>query len=822
MIRSAFLVNPKEIESLGMNMAAKKPTPPAKRKKIVEPLILVKKEEVGSEMFQSIAELGNDGVLVFDERHQIEFANRMASEITGYSNKELLKMSVLSLIAKPYQSLVEDLFIHPECYGEKTCVEVQLPALNGGVKEAEVCIALTNTLLGARKGYAYLRDITESKRMERRIREANQQFERIAEMGDDGILVFDQAFKIIFANQMASEITGVPKENLIGSNFFSVIGKEDKQFLQGTVTRGVGIGEKLCTEMSIQTSQGLVKDAEVCIALAESDTGEVKTYAYIRDITERKKFERDMKDSEERLRNLFERVRHGLFLSSKEGKFLDCNQALLDMLGYCNKEEFLKIDIVQDLYANPHDRKVFQERIEKEGHVQDMEVEFKKTTGDKITVLLTSHPIKNEKGEVVGYQGINLDISERKRIENQLREANEFFMNLIESSVDGIIASDMKGNIFIFNKGAEALTGYKAEEVIGKLHITKIYREGVAKEIMKKLRSQEYGGVGKFIPTQMNAVNKFGEEIPMQLSAALIYNGSGQEIASVGIFTDLRPRLNMEKKLQETHLQLVSSEKMASLGKLAAGIAHEINNPLGGILIYSSLMIEDLPDEDPRRGDLVRIVQEAGRCKEIVKSLLEFARQTEPKMEPTDVNRAISDGLFFLVNQALFHNIDIVKKLDSFLPFVQGNAGQLKQVFMNIIVNAAEAMHGNGTLTITTFRPPDGKTVFVEFADTGEGIPAENLTRIFDPFFTTKEVGKGTGLGLATSYGIVEDHGGKISVKSQVGEGTTFTIELPVHQGTQTILESPSSQAKGVNDGAKRTGNPKGEFFPVRSGSGQR
>jgi len=822
MIRSAFLVNPKEIESLGMNMAAKKPTPPAKRKKIVEPLILVKKEEVGSEMFQSIAELGNDGVLVFDERHQIEFANRMASEITGYSNKELLKMSVLSLIAKPYQSLVEDLFIHPECYGEKTCVEVQLPAPNGGVKEAEVCIALANTLLGARKGYAYLRDITESKRMERRIREANQQFERIAEMGDDGILVFDQAFKIIFANQMASEITGVPKEKLIGSNFFSVIGKEDKQFLQGTVTRGVGIGEKLCTEMSIQTSQGLVKDAEVCIALAESDTGEVKTYAYIRDITERKKFERDMKDSEERLRNLFERVRHGLFLSSKEGKFLDCNQALLDMLGYCNKEEFLKIDIVQDLYANPHDRKVFQERIEKEGHVQDMEVEFKKTTGDKITVLLTSHPIKNEKGEVVGYQGINLDISERKRIENQLREANEFFMNLIESSVDGIIASDMKGNIFIFNKGAEALTGYKAEEVIGKLHITKIYREGVAKEIMKKLRSQEYGGVGKFIPTQMNAVNKFGEEIPMQLSAALIYNGSGQEIASVGIFTDLRPRLNMEKKLQETHLQLVSSEKMASLGKLAAGIAHEINNPLGGILIYSSLMIEDLPDEDPRRGDLVRIVQEAGRCKEIVKSLLEFARQTEPKMEPTDVNRAISDGLFFLVNQALFHNIDIVKKLDSFLPFVQGNAGQLKQVFMNIIVNAAEAMHGNGTLTITTFRPPDGKTVFVEFTDTGEGIPAENLTRIFDPFFTTKEVGKGTGLGLATSYGIVEDHGGKISVKSQVGEGTTFTIELPVHQGTQTILESPSSQAKGVNDGAKRTGNPKREFFPVRSGSGQR
>ena len=790
MKQSGFLVNPGEVCYFLKGMSPKKPTPQTKRKKTAEPLTLVKKKGVESEMFQSIAELGNDGILVFDENHRIEFANRMSSEITGYSNKELLKMSVLSLLGKPHQSFIEDLFVHPERYGEKTCAEAQLLTSNNEVKEAEICIALAKTPLGAQKGYAYLRDITESKRMERRIREATQQFEKIAEMGDDGIVVFDQAFKIIFANQMASEITGIPKEDLIGRNFFTVIGKEDKEFLEGTVTRGVGVGEKLCIEMTILTPHNHVKDAEVCIALAKSDTGEVKTYAYIRDITERKKFEKDLKGSEEKLRNLFERVRHGLFISSKEGKFLDCNQALLDMLEYSTKEEFLKIDIAYDLYVNPEDRKAFQGRTERDGYVKDMEVQFKKKNGEKITVLLTGHPIKNEKGEVVGYQGINLDISERKRIENELREANEFFMNLIESSVDGIIAADMKGNIFIFNKGAEALTGYTAEEVIGKLHITKIYPEGVAKEIMKKLRSPEYGGVGKFIPTQLNVVNKFGEEIPIQLSAALIYDGTGQEFASVGIFTDLRSRLTMEKKLQETHLQLVSSEKMASLGKLAAGIAHEINNPLGGILIYSSLMMEDLPEEDARRGDLARIVQEAGRCKEIVKSLLEFARQTEPKMEPTDINRAINDGLFFLVNQALFHNIQIVKKLDPFLPFVQGNASQLKQVLMNIIVNAAEAMHDSGTLTITTSPAPDRKTVFVEFTDTGEGIPEENLTRIFDPFFTTKEVGKGTGLGLATSYGIVEDHGGKISVKSKVGEGTTFTIELPIHPGTQAILEA--------------------------------
>jgi PAS domain S-box-containing protein len=743
-----------------------------------------------AEMFQSIAELGNDGILVFDEHHRIEFANRMVSEITGYSNAELLKMTVLSLLGQHHQSFLDDLFIHPERYGEKACTEAQLLTSRGEVKEAEVCIALAQTPLGAQKGYVYLRDITEAKRMERKLREATQEFEKIAEMGDDGIVVIDHAFKITFANQMASEVTGISKEDLIGRNFFTVIGKQDKEFLEGTVTRGVGIGEKLCTEMTILTPKGEAKDAEVCIALAKSTTGEVKTYAYIRDITARKKFEKDLKDSEEKLRALFERIRHGLFISSKEGKFLDCNQALLEILDYPAKEEFLAIDIAQDLYVNPEDRKAFQERIERDGYVKDMEVEFKKKNGEKITVLLTGHPIKNERGEIIGYQGINLDISERKRIENELREANEFFMNLIESSVDGIIAADMQGNIFIFNKGSETLTGYKAEEVIGKLHITKIYPEGIAKEVMKKLRSPEHGGVGKLLPTQFNVLNKFREEIPIQLSATLIYDGAGKEVASVGIFTDLRPRLMMEKKLQETHVQLVSSEKMASLGKLAAGIAHEINNPLGGILIYSSLMMEDLREEDPKRGDLARIVQEAGRCKEIVKSLLEFARQTEPKMEPTDINRAINDGLFFLVNQALFHNIRIVKNLDPFLPFVRGNASQLKQVFMNIIVNAAEAMHGSGTLTITTNAAFDRKRVFVEFTDTGEGIPEENLTRIFDPFFTTKDVGKGTGLGLATSYGIVEDHGGKIGVKSKVSEGTTFTIELPTYPETQPFLEA--------------------------------
>ena len=754
-------------------------------------------------VFQSIIELANDGILVFDETYRIEYANPMASKITGFSKAQLLTRDALSLFGETNHAMMKDLFSLFPQDDWKTWREIQLRTALGETVEIEVCFVLMETPRRGRKACAYLMDIADSKRMGQEGRKVTREFRKMAEMGDDGIILLDQEFRILFANQTASEIIGIPKEDLKKRDFFTVIGKQDKEFLEGTIIRGEGIGQKLCTEMTIFTPQGETKDGEVCISCAKSGAEEIKTYVYIRDITERKKIQRALQESERKLRTLFERVRHGLFLSSKDGKFLDCNQALFEMLGYSSKKEFLGIDIMKDLYLHPEDREIIQEKIERDGYVKDLEVEFKKKDGETITVLLTGHPIKNGQGQTVGYEGINLDISERKRIENDLRKANDFLMNLIESSVDGIIVTDMKGNITIFNKGAEHLTGHKAEEVIGRMHITQIYPPGVAKEVMKKLRSLEWGGVGRLLPLQFNVVNRAGEEIPIQLSASLIHDELGREMASVGIFTDLRPRITIEKKLEETYLQLVSSEKMASLGKLAAGIAHEINNPLGGILIFSSLIMEELPDEDPKRQDLARIVQEASRCKDIVKSLLEFARQTGPKMEPTDINRAITDDLFFLENQALFHNIHIIKKLDPSLPFAHGNAGQLKQVFMNIIVNAAEAIHGSGTLTITTALAPGRKSVSVEFTDTGEGIPEENFTRIFDPFFTTKDIGKGTGLGLATSYGIIESHGGKIGVKSKVGQGTTFTIELPIHAGTQTFLENRSANQQRVKNESK-------------------
>lgn len=232
------------------------------------------------------------------------------------------------------------------------------------------------------------------------------------------------------------------------------------------------------------------------------------------------------------------------------------------------------------------------------------------------------------------------------------------------------------------------------------------------------------------------------------------------------------------EEMKKIHSQLFRSEKLASLGKLAAGVAHEINNPLTGILTNSSLLLEDLEMDDPRREDVDVMVKETMRCREIVKRLLDFAKQSKPQKRLANINALIDNIILLVRNQTSFRNITIEKQLTDDIPDVLVDPDQIQQVFINIILNAAEAMTKGGKLKIRSALTSDRQSIVVSFADTGAGIPEPVRERIFDPFYTTKE--HGTGLGLSISYGIIEQHGGTITVDSMVGEGSTFTIQLPV------------------------------------------
>jgi len=234
-----------------------------------------------------------------------------------------------------------------------------------------------------------------------------------------------------------------------------------------------------------------------------------------------------------------------------------------------------------------------------------------------------------------------------------------------------------------------------------------------------------------------------------------------------------------DEKLRSACLQLARAEKLSALGEMAAGVAHEINNPLGGILLYSNLIAEDLPEGSSAQENMRKIIQQTNRCKEIVQNLLNFARIPTGDMAPLDINDVIKTSLNLVVNQWIFHGIEIEKRLTETLPEVIGHRARLEEIFLNLLINAADAMKGKGKLTITTGMDADSVKILV--SDTGQGIDEENLPHIFEPFFTTKEPGKGTGLGLSIAYGAIREHGGLIDAESAPGKGTTFTISLPAH-----------------------------------------
>ncbi len=395
---------------------------------------------------------------------------------------------------------------------------------------------------------------------------------------------------------------------------------------------------------------------------------------------------------------------------------------------------------------------------------------------EKIQCLF-SYPILSDDNQTEGIVVLDFEIPMLGFLEDKLRRSNLFIRNLILSSVDAVIAADIKGNILIFNDVASEISGYSVHEALTRLNIRDLYPGNAAFMVMKKLRSEKFGGKGKLKSYHVDLLCNSGEVIPIRLNASIIYEGQ-KEVATIGYFHDLRDEIRIKKELEKAQTQLLQAEKMASLGKLAAGVAHQLNNPLGGITLFTQLVLEDYDLPEKARDDLNRILKDAQRCRDTVKELLEFARQTRQEMQPHDLNKAINRTLFLLENQTLFHNIWIEKQLLSSLPQVHADIQQLNHLLMNLILNAAEAMEGHGTLTVKTELCEDKKRLLLAISDNGPGIPDHVRPHIFEPFFTTKELGQGTGLGLSMVYGIVENHGGKIHTLSRVGEGTTFIIEL--------------------------------------------
>jgi len=599
----------------------------------------------------------------------------------------------------------------------------------------------------------------------------------ILEAFEDGIYVMNQDLRVEYMN------------SAMMADFGDGVGKKCHELLNQTEDKcpwcrsdEVFQGKTLRREIYVPLVDKTYYLKEIPFEYADKTLSKLSIY---RDITARKKQEEMLWASEAEFKTLFEHIATGVFISSKEGKFLNANQALLDMLGYDSKEEFLSIDLPTDLYVRPEDRRTFQEMMERDGRVIDYEVEFKRKDGSTIPILLTGHARYDHQGKVIGYEGLNVDLTQRKLMEKELKEAYDFMNKIVQSSPNPTMATDLTGNIIIWNRAAEETLGYKAGEVIGKMNIDKIYPEDMARKVMQMLRGDEYGRVGSLKAYPMVYVRRDGEVIEGTLSAATIYDTNGNEIATVGSFVDLRERLEMERALRRTQEQLLQSEKLAAMGRLTSQIAHELNNPLYGIMNTLELLKTEVSPQSKRRKILEMALSETVRLSDLLRKMLSFSKPDQEQRQSVDINTVIDEILLLHEKQLRENDIHIATTFADGLSRVNASKNQLRQVFLNMVANARDAMADGGTLTVTT--SSDGENVIIEITDTGTGIKEEHMDKIFDSFFTTKGEVKGVGLGLSVCYGFIKDHGGDIVVKSQMGTGTTFVITLPVFSDNSMV-----------------------------------
>jgi two-component system NtrC family sensor kinase len=367
-------------------------------------------------------------------------------------------------------------------------------------------------------------------------------------------------------------------------------------------------------------------------------------------------------------------------------------------------------------------------------------------------------------------------IAQLKASEENLEKSEKKYRSIFEGSMDLIFLADTRGTILDINEAGLRMLGYAArEDFLGSATIPETLvapePEALFEEIFAK----------GFIQDQECTLRaRGGSELKVLFSGTTVTDVKGEVTGFQGIIKDITQRKNMEQ-------QLLQAEKLASLGQLSAGVAHEINNPLGLILGYTQLMLDGKSNSQQQVEDLKTIEKHTRNCKRIVEALMNFARRTETKRAAVDINRSIREVLTIMRHQLELEGLRIETSLDENLPPVQGDSEKLKQVFMNLILNSRQAITGPGEITLSSSYLAADQKVMIQIHDTGSGIKPEFINKVFDPFFTTKPIGQGTGLGLSLSYGIVKEHSGDLLVTSDAGKGSTFSIVLPLGSSVQGL-----------------------------------
>jgi PAS domain S-box-containing protein len=736
-----------------------------------------------------------------DSTREFLAVNEAAIRRYGYTREEFLSMSRNDLRVQEAQHL-----------GGSPALEEnpgQNPAWNGQHRKKDgtlIDVAVTSNAIAFDGHHACLAlalDVTDPKRAEEALRQSEQRTRMIIDTALDAVISMDSGGIITDWSAQTERMFGWSRAEAMGQRMSDTIippryRDAHNRGLKKFLATGEGPVLNRRIEVTALTRDGREFPIELAISPAKLGA-EWSFSAFIRDLTERKEAEEALRQGEQRYRELFEHIPVGLYQSTPQGGLIDANPAMVSMLGFADLKSLLAIPAAS-LYVDPRDRLRWSEQMKGEGAVLDFEVQMRRADGAIIWARDTTHVKRAPDGTVLLYEGVLEDITWRVEAEQAVQANERRLTQILEVVPIGILVSDEMGTPVFMNAAAKKTLGSGlANTDIDKISETyKAFLAGTDEvyPLDRNPLAKALKGVAASVDDV--EIRHGGRVVSLSVQGAPILDSNGKVIAAVVAFIDTSDRRVLESQLRQT-------SKMEAVGQLAGGIAHDFNNLLTVIMSYGAMLLDRIDVADPNHEDVQEIAAAADRAAGLTRQLLAFSRQQVMQPRVMSINAVVSD-LEKLLRRLIGEDVNLVISLDPGVAKINADRGQLEQVLMNLVVNARDAMPTGGKLTISTenarlaadsvvgaLNAAIGDYVMLTVADTGTGMTAEVQRRLFDPFFTTKDQGRGTGLGLSTVYGIVNQSGGEITVCSELGQGSTFKVFFPRFSA---VAESPLPETK--------------------------
>ncbi len=707
-----------------------------------------------------------DEAVVVAQDGVLKFVNPKTVEYTGISKEGLLSKPFTDIIYPDDRAMIAERHLI-RLEGGKLPNAYSFRVINGqgDIKLVEIR-SVVITWEGRPATLNFLSDVTERKKAEAELIDSEEQFRSLFDNMSEGValheIVYDGGkpvnYRIIDVNKSYESIIGVSREQITGKLATEAYGTTTPPYFEEYL--------KVSSGKKPYSFEVYFPPMDKHFAISVAPWKENGFATLFTDITERKKAENALRESEEKFKNLFNNSEVGMFRTAFDGsKILDMNEKFLSIYGYTKSEMREKPSSAH--WANPGERAEMVKILLRDGVVKEFECDMLTKSGE-VRKCITSLRLLREQGIL---EGSIIDITERKKAEQELRASEEKFRSYIDKAPDGIFVLDNTGRVIEVNSAACRIMGYPEGELVGK-HVSDLVAEESAEEGAEHFKKMIETGAAT---SDIWHKYKDGSKVCMTVDAVRI-----SETKFLGFCKDVTGRKLMEAEREVVYKKLAQSQKMAAVGQLASGVAHEINNPLTVILGFAQLEVGKADKTSSLFNSLKSIERESQRCKKLVSDLLLFAREEKDVSKKADINNVIERALTLIEPIVRSKGCEVIRNFENGLPFVTMNTDRIQQVIINLVSNAADSISNSGTIRVATSLSE--KYIHIDVSDNGSGMTEEVKRHLFEPFFSTKKTGQGTGLGLSLCYDIVSKHSGTIDVVSEHGIGTTFSVRLPVNR----------------------------------------